>query len=61
MLKEGYLASNTIYLCTSHTQEILNKYLKDFEGVIKKLKLSIYNKKFKLSGPVCHSEMKRVN
>ena len=61
MLKKGYLATNSIYLSTAHTDKILKIYLKDFEEVIKKLKKIILNKKIKLSGPVCHSEMKRVN
>ena len=38
MLKKGYLATNSIYLSTAHTDKILKIYLKDFEEVIKKLK-----------------------
>ena len=58
MLKRGYLATNTIYLSISHSEKILNEYLKNFEEVIKKLSK---NKVKKLVKEICHSEMRRLN
>ena len=59
MLKRGYLASNTIYLSTSHTNKILKNYLKNFETVIKNL--SKIKKRKKIVKKICHSEMRRLN
>ena len=33
MLKKGYLASNSIYVCTEHTAEIVADYLQSLEAV----------------------------
>ena len=60
MLKEGFLASNAIYLSTSHTDKILKNYLKVFELVIGKLVIQ-KNLKNKIVDKVCHSEMRRLN
>ena len=35
MLKAGYLASNTIYVCTEHTPEIISGYFDELETVVK--------------------------
>jgi glutamate-1-semialdehyde aminotransferase/spore coat polysaccharide biosynthesis protein SpsF (cytidylyltransferase family) len=44
MLKKGFLTSNSLYVSTAHTPHIINKYLKNFSEVIKKLKIKIQNK-----------------
>jgi glutamate-1-semialdehyde aminotransferase len=44
MLKKGFLTSNSLYVSTAHTPYIINKYLKNFSEVIKKLKIKIQNK-----------------
>jgi glutamate-1-semialdehyde 2,1-aminomutase len=38
MLKKGYLASNSIYVCTEHSEEIINNYLNDLDGIFSKIK-----------------------
>ena len=35
MLKRGYLASNSVYVCTEHTQEIISEYEKALDEVFK--------------------------
>ena len=37
MLKEGFLATNSIYLSFAHKTNLINKYLKSFEKVFKKI------------------------
>ena len=63
MLKEGFLAGNSIYVCTQHTEKILDKYFDSFEKVIKLVQecengKDVYSL---LEGPVCHSGFKRLN
>ena len=43
MLQKGFLASNAIYLCTEHSNEILSSYLDAFEETISKIS-NQYNK-----------------
>ena len=35
MLKKGFLATNSIYVSTSHSDNIINKYRKALDGVFK--------------------------
>ena len=49
MLKKGYLASNSFYASTAHSQKSINKYLYEFSNVIKNLKKKILNKSFKIN------------
>ena len=37
MLKEGFLATNSIYLSYAHKTKLINLYLKSFEKVFKKI------------------------
>ena len=37
LLKKGFLSSNTVYSCISHTRRIINKYLEELEKVFKKI------------------------
>lgn len=63
MLAKGYLAATNVYVCTEHTQDIVDGYLNALDpifGVIKECEegrdvFSI------LKGPVCHSGFKRLN
>jgi len=63
MLAKGYLASNSVYVCTEHTPEIVNGYfdaLNPIFGLIKECEegrdiLSL------LKGPICHSGFNRLN
>ena len=38
MLKKGFLASNTLYLCTEHKKSIVNKYLFHLNNIFKLIK-----------------------
>jgi glutamate-1-semialdehyde 2,1-aminomutase len=63
MLKKGFLASNAVYSCTSHTNAILEKYFWELEKVFKIIQdcengLDI-NKILKY--PVSHSGFQRLN
>ena len=33
MLKKGYLASNSIYVCTEHTQIIIDEYFLKLDSI----------------------------
>jgi len=63
MLKQGYLAANSIYVCTEHTQEIIDGYFEALDPLFKIIKdcengLDI---KTMLDGPISHSGFKRLN
>lgn len=64
MLKQGYLAGNSIYVCTAHTDKILDAYYEKLQSIFKKIaecerkELNIYDL---LEGNVCHSGFKRLN
>ena len=63
MLKRGYLAGTICFICTSHNEKILKKYLENFEEVfnnISQLKNSGNLDQF-LDGPTCHSGFMRLN
>lgn len=63
MLAKGFLAATSVYVCTAHTPEIVDRYLEALDpifGVIKSCEegqdvLSL------LKGPLCHSGFKRLN
>jgi glutamate-1-semialdehyde 2,1-aminomutase len=63
MLAKGYLAGNSVYVCTEHTPEVVNGFFQALDpvfGVIKECEdgrdvMSL------LHGPVCHGGFKRLN
>ena len=63
MLKKGYLASNSVYVCTEHTDKVIDAYLENLSKVF----LDIVrfedgeNVMDKLEGPICHSGFARLN
>ena len=63
MLKKGYLAANSVYACTEHTDEIIEEYLYLLSNVFLKIKNSIEKKKTDglLEGEQCQSGFKRLN
>jgi hypothetical protein len=63
MLDKGYLASNSIYVCTEHTPEILDGYFNELDILFSDIKEFENGKDIKsqLKGPVCHSGFKRLN
>ena len=64
MLQKGFLASNAIYLCTEHSDEILSSYLDAFEETISKIS-NQYNKSGSIDQlidfPLSHGGFKRLN
>tara|TARA_B100000768_G_scaffold180956_1_gene202325 strand:- start:899 stop:2926 length:2028 start_codon:yes stop_codon:yes gene_type:complete len=63
MLKKGFLAATSIYLCTEHKDEIIDEYIYELDHIFKKIKecedgLNILEL---LEGPVCHSGFSRLN
>lgn len=64
MLKKGFLASNSIYVCIEHTDDLINDYFEALEGIFSKLqncKNGSANIDSLLDGPVCHSGFSRLN
>ena len=57
MLKMGYLASNTVYVCTEHTTKVLDGYFNRLESVIKLIAECEDGRDINtvLDGPVCQS------
>ena len=64
MLKRGFLASNSVYLCIDHTDEVIEKYIMELEEIfatIGKYEASGNDISSLLEGPICHSGFKRLN
>jgi glutamate-1-semialdehyde 2,1-aminomutase len=63
MLKHGFLASNTVYVCTEHSKEIVGNYFQLLEPIFKTIKECEEGRDVMtmLNGPVCHSGFKRLN
>ncbi|SUX29962.1 aminotransferase class III-fold pyridoxal phosphate-dependent enzyme [Chromobacterium vaccinii] len=63
MLAKGYLAGNSVYVSTAHTQEIVDSYFDTLDplfGLIKECEEG-RNVMSMLNGPVCHAGFKRLN
>jgi glutamate-1-semialdehyde 2,1-aminomutase len=63
MLAKGYLASNSVYVCTEHTPEIVDAYFEALDpifGVIRQCEDG-RDVNSLLKGPVCHAGFKRLN
>ena len=63
MLKMGYLAANSVYVCKDHTKEIVDVYIDTLDDVFMKIKEidEGADPDNYLEGPVCHSGFKRLN
>lgn len=64
MLKKGFLASNSVYVCTEHTDDLINDYFEALEDIFSKLrscKNGSADINSLLDGPVCHSGFSRLN
>ena len=63
MLKNNYLASNSVYVCTEHSDEIINEYFDLIEPVFITISECENGRNVDdlLDGPVCHSGFKRLN
>ena len=60
MLKEGFLATNSIYLSFSHKKYLIDTYLKSFEKVFHKIYKNKSNIKSLLKGNKKTSDFKRL-
>jgi glutamate-1-semialdehyde 2,1-aminomutase len=63
MLSKGYLAGNSVYLCTEHTENIIDEFLSDLDPVFALIKECDEGRDVSslLRGPVCHAGFKRLN
>ena len=63
MLASGYLAGNSVYVCTEHTLAVVDSYLEALEPVFKMIRECEEGRDVMslLKGPICHSGFKRLN
>jgi len=63
MLKNGFLASNLIFVCVRHSQDIIDQYFEILESIFKSIKECEEGRDISslLNGPICHSGFKRLN
>ena len=62
MLTKGYLAGNSVYVCTEHSLEILNGYFEALDHIFKLIKECEEGRDIKtlLKGKVCRADFKRL-
>jgi glutamate-1-semialdehyde 2,1-aminomutase len=63
MLKKGYLAATSIYVCTEHTPDVVNAYFDALDPIFEIISDCESGRSIDdlLEGPVCHSGFKRLN
>jgi glutamate-1-semialdehyde 2,1-aminomutase len=63
MLAKGYLASNSVYVCTEHTKEIVAGYFDALDPLFATIKECEEGRDVMslLKGPICHGGFKRLN
>jgi len=63
MLKKGYLAANSVYVCTEHTQELVDGYFVALDPIFAIIKECKDGRDVKslLEGPLCHDRFNRLN
>lgn len=63
MLKQGYLAANSVYVCTEHTPAVVDRYFATLDPVFALVKECVAGRNIDdlLLGPVCHAGFKRLN
>ena len=63
MLKQGFLASNSTYVCTEHSPSIVDSYLSALNPIFGKIKECEDGRSISslLDGPICHSGFVRLN
>jgi glutamate-1-semialdehyde 2,1-aminomutase len=63
MLKGGFLASNSVYVCTKHGQKITDQYFECLNPVFSMISGCEAGRSVNelLEGPVCHAGFKRLN
>ena len=63
MLKKGYLATNNVYVCINHSQNVVKNYFSELEPIFAVINECENGKNINalLEGPVCHSGFDRLN
>ena len=63
MLKKGYLAGSSIYVCTEHSKEIIDNYFNELDPILGLIRDCEDGRSVNelLEGPVCQSGFKRLN
>jgi glutamate-1-semialdehyde 2,1-aminomutase len=63
MLNQGFLASNSVYVCTEHTPEVVDEYFTLLDPIFQKIRQCEDGKDVMslLNGPICDSGFKRLN
>ena len=63
MLKKGFLASNSVYVCTEHTEQVVDEYFEKLHPVFSIIADCENGRNIDdlLDGPMCHSSFKRLN
>jgi glutamate-1-semialdehyde 2,1-aminomutase len=63
MLKKNYLASNTVYVCTEHTNKFIDEYFEFIEPIFSTICKCENGRNIDdlLEGPVCHNGFMRLN
>jgi glutamate-1-semialdehyde 2,1-aminomutase len=63
MLSKGYLAANSVYVCTKHTSEIVDGYFEALDKVFSLISDCERGRDVNklLKGDVCHNDFKRLN
>jgi glutamate-1-semialdehyde 2,1-aminomutase len=63
MLRKGYLAGNSVYVCTEHTPEVLDGFFEALDPVFSLIQECEQGRDVLplLNGPLCHAGFKRLN
>jgi glutamate-1-semialdehyde 2,1-aminomutase len=63
MLLKGFLASNSVYVCTEHSQEVIDSYFDALTPVFQKIQECENGRDIMtlLNGPICHAGFARLN
>jgi glutamate-1-semialdehyde 2,1-aminomutase len=63
MLAKGYLAGNSVYVCTEHTPDVIERFFAELDTVFALVKECEEGRDVMslLKGPVCHGGFKRLN
>ena len=63
MLLQGYLAGDSVYVCTEHNQEVVNRYFEILNEIFKLINECENGRDIKklIKGEICHTGFKRLN
>ncbi len=63
MLSKGYLAGNSVYVCTEHTPEVLDRFYEALDPVFSLIQECEQGRDVMslLKGPICHAGFNRLN